>query len=190
MHLRVIDFHCIFENICVKYYDKIILPDIYDRRQSLSRLRDIGKNGFFIKAHGCISYPETIVFTTSQYENAIGNEIYKLIMSALFIFHPILTIGYSLTDLDFIQLRNIIQKRFEQDNYSPSKVYSLLPQDEIKRRDEDLKKQGITGIYYKDHSELSLILENWAKIRNNESKSKVESEKSNLGIINNISRGL
>lgn len=61
-----------------------------------------------IKAHGCITDPDTMVLTRSEYFNAKQRSPHFFkILDALFLTHTILFVGYSLTDPDIqITLEN------------------------------------------------------------------------------------
>jgi len=93
----------IYEHLCLRgegaegYNVKSYCEDqILDEIRSPTRL--------IIKAHGCVTNPQKIVLTRSQYFNArmLHPSFYSL-LDSLFLTHTVLFIGYSLSDPD-IQL--------------------------------------------------------------------------------------
>lgn len=92
------------------------LEDTYNEFSEYEITKFIGQQGFFndsigiseiFKIHGCVSNPNSIVITESDYEKFEENSVLisaKII--SLMIHSPIIFMGYSLTDLN---IRNIIK---------------------------------------------------------------------------------
>ena len=58
------------------------------------------------KIHGCIrntgNPAENLVLTDDSYAGLCADAKYKTILRSLFVMHPVLTVGFSLRDPDFI----------------------------------------------------------------------------------------
>jgi hypothetical protein len=68
-----------------------------------------GKTGRILKIHGCVTKPETIVISESDYEKFISKQKYlsaKLL--TYFVEYPIIIMGYSLTDRNILGILETI----------------------------------------------------------------------------------
>lgn len=141
------NFDCVFENQTNR-----IQPLIYP--QGFEDIRAFRSDGFYAKIHGCIrntpNLYENLVLSEESYRYLRKNERYQTILRSLFLLHPILTVGFSLNDPDFLGLIDDIKEIFGD---SMPTIYSLMSIDDEFIRNE-WRKQGIEIIAYEKHSEL------------------------------------
>jgi hypothetical protein len=82
--------------------------------------------GEIFKIHGCITKPETIVITKSDFENYKNKKKYlsaKLL--TYFIEHPLVFVGYSVNDSDIIEILSEIDEILSSHNKLIENVYIL-----------------------------------------------------------------
>lgn len=111
-------------------------------------------DGFFAKIHGCIrntaNPAENLVLTEESYIALRSNRKYCAILYSLFVMHPILTVGFSLRDPDFLGLIDDLREIFG--TQMPT-IYALMLKTEHKAR-EEWREKGVEIIPYTDHTEL------------------------------------
>lgn len=111
-------------------------------------------HGFFAKIHGCIrSTPkpaENLILTEESYISLRSNRKYHTILSTIFVWHPVLTVGFSLRDPDFLGLIGDLREILEE---AMPTVYALMLDPGFEARD-DWRKRGIEIIPYDEHGEL------------------------------------
>ena len=91
------NFDKIYENICSE--PEYVTLDYTDTRSIIANIK--APESIIIKAHGSIDDTEKIIFTAKQYNEAQQKfpEFYHL-LSALFLTHTVIFLGYSLNDPD------------------------------------------------------------------------------------------
>ena len=93
------NFDMVFE-----YQSNRLQPLVYP--QCLDDIDSFRRHGFFAKIHGCISNTpspaENLILTEESYAALRSNYKYQTILRSLFVMHPILTVGFSLRDPDFL----------------------------------------------------------------------------------------
>jgi hypothetical protein len=127
--------------------------------QCLDDIDSFRRHGFFAKIHGCIrntpNLAENIVLTDESFTTLRSNLKYHTILRSLFVMHPVLTVGFSLRDPDFLGLIDDLQAIFGE---STPTIYALMLDPGPKARSE-WQAKGIEIIPYKNHSELSGFFE-------------------------------
>lgn len=141
------NFDCVFEN-----QSNRIQPLIYP--QGFEDVNAFRRHGFFAKIHGCVrntSNPsENLILSEESFLSLRSNPKYQTLLKSLFLLHPLLTVGFSLTDPDFIGLIDDLKEIF---NESMPTIYSLMLSDDEALR-EEWRKKGVEIIPYKEHNEL------------------------------------
>ncbi|HHT9108912.1 MAG TPA: SIR2 family protein [Candidatus Wunengus sp. YC64] len=141
------NFDMIFE-----YQSNRLQPLVYP--QCLDDIDSFRRDGFFAKIHGCIrntpNPAENLILTEESYAILRSNRKYHTIMRSLFVMNPILTVGFSLRDPDFLGLIGDLREIFRE--VIPT-VYALMLKPEHKARDE-LREKGVEIIPYTNHAEL------------------------------------
>jgi hypothetical protein len=122
--------------------------------QCLDDIDSFRRQGFFAKIHGCIrntpNLAENLILTEESYTALRSNHKYHTILRSLFVMHPILTVGFSLRDPDFLGLIDDLGEIFGE---GMPTVYALMLDPGCKARDE-WRRKGVEIIPYKDHREL------------------------------------
>lgn len=141
------NFDMVFE-----YQSNRLQPLIYP--QCLEDIDSFRRHGFFAKIHGCIrntpNLAENLVLTEESYASLRSNLKYHTILRSLFVMHPILTVGFSLRDPDFLGLIDDLKEIFGE--VMPT-VYALMFKPEHNTRDE-WREKGVEIIPYTNHAEL------------------------------------
>lgn len=159
LHRAIIE--CNFRGIITTNYDMVfeeqrpnrLQPLIYP--QSLDDLYSFGKRGFLFKAHGCIRYTanlqKNLILSGKDYERLRGSKNYELILKSILAVNPILSVGYSLRDPDFLGIVEDLQRVFPS---STPTIYALMRAPKVDYRDRLRKERGIELIPYERHEEL------------------------------------
>ncbi len=116
------------------------------------------RNKFYAKIHGCIqsNTASNWVLTQTQYEDLLKNELYKNVLGSIYTFFQVITVGYGLTDPDFLQIQKY-RKEIQLESIMP--IYALLKfTGTIQEKKFFENKYGIVIIPYNDHHELKVIL--------------------------------
>lgn len=146
------NFDMVFE-----YQSNRLQPLVYP--QCLDDIDSFRRHGFFAKIHGCIrntpNPAENLILTEESYATLRSNRKYHTIMRSLFVMYPILTVGFSLRDPDFLGLIDDLREIFRE--VMPT-VYALMLKPEHKARDE-LREKGVEIIPYTSHAELVSFFE-------------------------------
>ena len=141
------NFDLVFE-----YQSNRLQPLVYP--QCLDDIGAFRRHGFFAKIHGCIrntpNLAENLILTEEDYAALRSNHKYRTILRSLFVMHPILTVGFSLHDPDFLGLIDDLREIFGK---GMPTVYALMLDPGRKARDE-WRSKGVEIIPYKDHREL------------------------------------
>ncbi len=145
-------------------------PLIYP--QAFEDVEKFREHGFFAKIHGCIKHTynlyDNLVLSEESYLLLRKNPKYQTILKSLFLLNPVLTVGFSLTDPDFLSLFEDLKEIFK--TATPT-VYSL-----ILTNDEELKtewrKRGVEIISYQDHEELNYFFSELQKLDNDDKNTK------------------
>lgn len=122
--------------------------------QCLDDIDSFRKPGFFAKIHGCVlntpNLAENLILTEESYVALRSNRKYHTILRSLFVMHPILMVGFSLRDPDFLGLIDDLREIF---GTGMPTIYALMLDPGRKARDE-WRRKGVEIIPYKDHGEL------------------------------------
>lgn len=141
------NFDCIFET-----QSNIIQPLIYP--QGFEDIMPFRKSGFFSKIHGCIrntpNLSKNLILSKESYIALRSNPKYQTLLRSLIVLHPLLTVGFSLTDPDFIGLIEDLKENLGE---SMPTIYSLMLTKDGQLRD-NWRKKGVEIIPYEDHAEL------------------------------------
>ena len=109
---------------------------------------------FFLKIHGCIRYTpnpfDNLILSEESYSYLRKNHKYQQILYSLFLSHPILTVGFSLRDPDFLGLVDDFKEIFQET--SPT-IYALMVDTGTEARDK-WREKGVEIIPYANHNEL------------------------------------
>lgn len=102
------------------------------------------KNEYIYKYHGCISDPSSIVLAEEDYNKIIFNkQEVKNFIKNLFLYHPVIMIGFGLVDFDFDHFVAEINHLLDDD----VEIYALVSA--VTQRDIDhYKEKGIHLIPY------------------------------------------
>jgi hypothetical protein len=141
------NFDLVFE-----YQSNRLQPLVYP--QCLDDIDSFRRHGFFAKIHGCIrntpNPAENLVLTEESYAALRSNHKYHTIIRSLFVMHPILTVGFSLRDPDFLGLIDDLLEIF---GATMPTVYALMLKPDHKAQDE-WREKGVETIPYTNHTEL------------------------------------
>jgi hypothetical protein len=141
------NFDCVFEN-----QSNRLQPLIYP--QGFEDISAFRRHGFFAKIHGCIrntaNPSENLILSEESFLSLRSSPKYQTILKSLFLLHPLLTVGFSLTDPDFLGLVDDLKEIF---NESMPTIYSLMLTDDETLRAE-WRSRGVEIIPYKEHTEL------------------------------------
>jgi len=136
--------------------------------QCLDDIDSFRRHGFFAKIHGCIrntpNLAENLILTEESYTALRSNDKYRTILHSLFVMHPILTVGFSFRDPDFLGLIDDLKAIFGE---GMPTIYALMLDQGISRVREKWRKKGIEIILYKEHSELSGFFEEMLNLSEN-----------------------
>jgi hypothetical protein len=158
-----------FRGIITTNFDRVfeaqttsLSPLIYPT--CLNDIDGFRSDSFFAKIHGCVSQaydPDNLVLTEKNYADLRFNTKYQAILNTLHCGYPFLTVGFSLTDPDFLGLLDDFRDIF---GIRSPFVYALMREDEASRR-SDLKDKNVQFLTYKDHDELPTIFEDMRDLR-------------------------
>ncbi len=146
------NFDRVFENSDRKI-KPLTYPDAFDQPANF------WASNFFAKIHGCISNKnptKNLILTSEDYSNVIKDPKYITILNILFGGNTILTVGYSLSDPDFISILEYYNRIFHNNAPRP---FVLLKRGEILDRKETLNSIPIQLIEYDSHDEIPAIIE-------------------------------
>jgi len=139
-------------DIVFEYQSNRLQPLIYP--QCLDDIDSFRRHGFFAKIHGCIrntpNLAENLVLTEESYAALRSNYKYHTILQSLFVMCPILSVGFSLRDPDFLGLIDDLRGIFGE---GMPTIYALMLEPGHKARDE-WREKGVEIIPYQNHSEL------------------------------------
>ncbi len=153
------NFDCVFEN-----QSNRLQPLIYP--QGFEDVNAFRNHGFFAKIHGCIRHTpnlsENLILSEESFLSLRSNPKYQTLLKSLFVLHPLLTVGFSLTDPDFLGLFEDLKEIYKD---SMPTIYSLmLTNDESLR--EEWRKKGVEIIPYKEHKELVSFFSELSQLAN------------------------
>lgn len=152
------NFDMVFE-----YQSNRLQPLVYP--QCLDDIDSFRRHGFFAKIHGCIrntpSPAENLILTEESYAALRSNYKYQTILRSLFVMHPVLTVGFSLRDPDFLGLIGDLREIFGE--VMPT-VYALMLEPDHKARDT-WREKGVEIIPYTNHTELVGFFEEMLHLR-------------------------
>jgi len=113
------------------------------------------RQGFFAKIHGCIRASgdpaRSLVLTDESYARLRANRRYQTILQSLLVMHPVMTVGFSLRDPDFLGWIEDLREVFRD---SLPTTYSLMLDPGAGVRDE-WRGRGVEIIPYSAHDELT-----------------------------------
>lgn len=122
--------------------------------QFLDDIDSFRRPSFFAKIHGCIrntgNVAENLILTEDGYAALRANAKYKTILRSLFVMHPVLTVGFSLRDPDFV---GIVDDLRETLGDSTPTIYSLMYRPANDSR-EHWRQRGVEIVPYSEHGEL------------------------------------
>jgi hypothetical protein len=122
--------------------------------QFLDSPATIRYDNFFLKMHGCIrntpNLSENLILTEESYTALRQNKKYQIILHSLLLTHPLITVGFSLKDPDFLALIDDLRLVFG-DNFPT--IYALVSDLGHNLRDE-WRSKGIEIVPYENHNEL------------------------------------
>jgi len=153
---------CNFRGIITTNFDMVfehqsnrLAPLVYP--QCIDNIDGFRRHGFFAKIHGCVrnthNLSENLVLKEKSYKTLRANPKYHTILRSCFVMHPILTVGFSLRDPDFLGLLTDLREIFHEE--TPT-IYALMLDPGHKERDK-WRKQGVEIIPYKNHTELFMF---------------------------------
>ena len=141
------NFDCVFEN-----QSNRLQPLIYP--QSFDDISSFRRHGFFAKIHGCIRNTanpvDNLILSEESFLSLRSNQKYKQLLQSIILLNPLLTVGFSLTDPDFLGLIEDLKEIYSD---TLPTIYSLMLTDNESLRAE-WREKGVEIIPYKDHNEL------------------------------------
>jgi len=148
-----------FRGIITTNFDRVfeqqsdlLVPLVFP--QCLDCIAGFRKYGFFAKIHGCVrmtaSPADNLVLTSESYQRLRANRKYQTILRSCIVMHPILTVGFSLADPDFLGLMDDLRESLGD---STPTIYSLMRDPGAPVR-EDWLKRGVQIIPYSNHAEI------------------------------------
>lgn len=157
IHRTILDVR--FRGIITTNFDRVfeqqsdlLVPLVFP--QCLGDIDGFRRHGFFAKIHGCVrmtaSPADNLVLTGESYQRLRANPKYQIILRSCIVMHPILTVGFSLVDPDFLGLMDDLRESLG-DN-TPT-IYSLMRDPGAAVR-EDWLKRGVQIIPYANHAEI------------------------------------
>jgi CheY-like chemotaxis protein len=154
------NFDLVFE-----HQDKKLHPLAYPH--FLEDIDAFRNQGFFAKIHGCIrntpNLAKNLILTEESYTELRSNLKYQTILRSIFVMYPILTVGFSLRDPDFLGIIEDLSVIFGEE--MPT-VYSLMSDPGIKTR-EKWRCKGVEIIPYKYYTELLEFFEELLSLSEN-----------------------
>jgi hypothetical protein len=134
-----------------------LVPLVYP--QCLDNPAGFHEPGFFAKIHGCVCYSadlaRDLVLTESSFTALRTNSKYQTILGSCFVMHPMLTVGYSLRDPDFLGLMADLAQVWPEGRLA---VYALMLDPGRAARDT-WRKRGVEIVPYTHHRELLPLFE-------------------------------
>lgn len=106
---------------------------------------------------------DNLVLTDESYQRLRVNPKYQVILRSCIVMHPILTVGFSLVDPDFLGLMDDLRRSLG-DNMPT--IYSLMRDPGAALR-EDWLKRGVQIIPYSTHTEILDFFQELAKLSSN-----------------------
>ncbi len=157
VHRAILDVR--FRGIITTNFDRVfeqqsdlLVPLVFP--QCLDDIDGFRRHGFFAKIHGCVrmtaSPADNLVLTDESYQRLRVNPKYQIILRSCIVMHPILTVGFSLVDPDFLGLMDDLRQSLG-DNMPT--IYSLMRDPGAALR-EDWLKRGVQIIPYTNHTEI------------------------------------
>jgi len=144
-------------DVVFEYQSNRLQPLVYP--QCLDDIDSFRRQGFFAKIHGCIrntpNLAENLILTEESYAALRSNHKYQTILRSLFVMHPILTVGFSLRDPDFLGLIDDLIEIFGE---TMPTIYALMSKPANKVR-EEWREKGVEIIPYTSHKELDNFFE-------------------------------
>jgi hypothetical protein len=161
VHRTILDIR--FRGIITTNFDRVferqsdlLSPLVYPH--CLDDIAGFRQHGFFAKIHGCVrmtpSPADNLVLSEESYRLLRSNPKYQVILRSCIVMHPLLTIGFSLQDPDFLGL--VADLRDILGNAMPT-IYSLMKDPGSAARERWLT-QGVQIISYVDHLEVMNLL--------------------------------
>jgi hypothetical protein len=132
--------------------------------QCLEDIDSFRKHGFFNKIHGCIAntpnLAENLILSEEGYLALRSDRKYQTILRSLFLMHPILTVGFSLRDPDFMGIIDDLTEIFRE---GMPTIYALMldPGHEAKN---GFRNKGVEIIPYENHKELIPFFEEMMRL--------------------------
>ena len=152
------NFDCVFE-----HNSNTLSPLVYP--QAFKNVETFREHGFFAKIHGCVrqtyNMHDDLILSEYSYLMLRNNPQYQTILKSLFLMYPILTVGFSLTDPDFLSLIEDLKEIFP----APPTIYALVKTDNEQVKEEWLAK-GVDIIAYNEHEHLHAIFEELKNLGN------------------------
>jgi len=156
VHQTILRIH--FRGIITTNFDRVferqsdlLAPLVYP--QCLDDVDGFRCYPFFAKIHGCVRnapLAENLILTEESFRSLHSNIKYQTILKSYIIAYPMLTVGFSLNDPDFLGLVSDLRETFEE---GMPTIYSLMRDPGPKAREDWLTK-GVQIISYSNHSDL------------------------------------
>lgn len=96
-------------------FDEVKVPIeliIYNQHERLRAdlVRRERRTPFLLKAHGCVTDPDSLVLTSSSYREVLANNrAYRAFLQHVLIHYTVLIVGFAMRDRDFDQLLNTLE---------------------------------------------------------------------------------
>jgi recombination protein RecA len=159
-HIVALDFRA----IVTTNFDRVI--ELADARLQVYAYPDfLGRadilqstDTFVLKLHGSVSpalgLKSRLIVSKEDYDGLHSNEAYLNALAALVSGHPVIAIGYSATDPDFLQVMEDLKQRNKVGPF----VYAFMrsPADEVSK---SLRSSNVKVIPYRDHAEITQLFE-------------------------------
>lgn len=161
LHKCILDVR--FRGIITTNFDRVFEFQRQDLRpltypDCLDDIDGFREDFFFAKIHGCVTHaydPDKLVMTRKNYDDLRFNTKYREILHMLYCGHTFLTVGFSLTDPDFLGLLGDFAQIF---GIGSPVTYALMREDAAKRH-AGLRNTNVQLVTYKDHKQLPNIFE-------------------------------
>jgi hypothetical protein len=124
------NYDCLLEKAYIKFQKEDV--DVFTYRDAPEVQRRLtsdkfARHPFIFKIHGTIKKPSEIILTESDYRELIYHQPgYRLLLSAVFLTHVVLMLGFSLKDRELILLLEAMRESLKRRSHPD---YIFLPED-------------------------------------------------------------
>jgi hypothetical protein len=125
---------------------------------------------YVLKAHGCVSRPETLVLTSSSYRQVLSRfRAYRLFLQHALIQHTVLIVGFAMRDRDFDQLLETLEMELGEPLHRHAFIAKAPPETrkgKAKRAEwaAITSRFGVSAIYVDEFKEIPELIRSLATV--------------------------